>query len=147
MTLWMFGFAYLVPLVVGLLMLAMPKLSRASTFFAVTVPAGFAETDVGRAIRRRYFGGVAIVTVLALAAITPIWGRLDPEPAMAVAHTVAILIVTFGALGVFLHCRGRALAYSRSDATRRSIEIQPPSSPTNPIIHSSMRLIARTRER
>ena len=126
MTVWMFGFAYLVPLAVGLLMLAMPKLSRPSTFFAVTVPPGFADSDVGRAIRRRYFAGVSAVTVLALAAITPIWGRLDPEPAMAVAHTVAILIVTFGALGVFVHCRGRALAYSRSDALRPSIEIQPP---------------------
>lgn len=126
MTIWMFGFAYLVPLAVGLLMLAMPKLSRASTFFAVTVPSGFADSDVGRAIRRRYFAGVSAVTIFALAAITPIWGRLDPEPAMAVAHTVAILIVAFGALGVFIHCRGRALAYSRSDAVRRSIEILPP---------------------
>ncbi|MEE4330124.1 MAG: DUF5808 domain-containing protein [Wenzhouxiangella sp.] len=126
MTLWMFGFAYLVPLAVGLLMLAMPWLSRGSTFFAVTVPPGFAESDVGRVIRRRYFAGVCAVTLLALAAITPVWRWLDPEPAMAVAHSIAIVIVTFGALAVFLHCRACALAYSRSDEVRLSIEIRPP---------------------
>lgn len=45
---------------------------------------------------------------------------------MVVAHTVAVLIVTTGALGMFVHCRGRALAFSRSDQLRRSVEIQPP---------------------
>lgn len=126
MTLWMFGFAYLVPLAVGLLMLAMPRLSRGSTFFAVTVPPDFADSEVGRAIRRRYFAGVCAVTLIALAAITPVWRWLDPEPAMAVAHTIAIVIVTFGSLAVFLHCRSRALAYSQSGEIRRSIEIRPP---------------------
>ncbi len=126
MTVWMFGFAYLVPLGIGLLMLAMPKLTRGSTFFAVTVPTGFADSEIGRAIRHRYFVGVGISTVIALAAITPVWGWFDPEPAMVVAHLVATLIVTSGALVVFIHCRGRAMAFSRSDELRRTIEIQPP---------------------
>ncbi|NKI35186.1 hypothetical protein HFP89_08405 [Wenzhouxiangella sp. XN79A] len=130
MTLWMFGSAYLVPLAIGGLMLAMPGLSRGSTFFAVTVPAGFAESDLGQAIRRRYLAGVIAATLIALAAVsiivTPITGGLAPEPAMTVAHTVAVLIITFGALGTFLHCRGRALAFRRSDQARRAIELLPP---------------------
>lgn len=126
MTVWMIGFAYLMPLAVGLLMLAMPRLTRGSTFFAVTVPSGFATSAVGHAIERRYRVGVFAMTLLALAAITPTWWLLDPEPALAVAHTVGVLVVTFGSLAVFIHCRGQAMVYSQSSETRRTIELTPP---------------------
>lgn len=123
---WAIGFAYLLPLAIGLFMLAMPKLTRGSTFFAVTVPAGFPDTAAGRSIRRAYTVGTLASILISLALITPVWWWLDPEPALAVAVTIAALGVTFGATGVFVHCRGRAMAFSQGRDSRRSIELAPP---------------------
>ena len=123
---WAIGFAYLLPLAIGVLMLAMPKLTRGSTFFAVTVPAGFPETAAGRSIRQTYTAGTLAAILVSLAAITPVWWWLEPEPALAVAHTVAALGVTFGAIAVFIHCRARAMAYSQELDSKRSVELAPP---------------------
>ncbi|MBY6204160.1 DUF5808 domain-containing protein [Halomonas denitrificans] len=126
MNAWMLAFAYLLPTALGGLMLAMPRLGRGSTFFAVTVPAGFAESPAGRAIRRTYRFGTLAALLLSLAAITPLWRWLDPEPALAVACTIGSLGVSFGAIAVFVVCRQRAMAYSRDRSAERRIELMPP---------------------
>lgn len=123
---WAFGFAYLVPLAIGALMLAMPALTRGSTFFAVTVPPGFPDSPAGRSIKRTYRIGTLVAVLISLAIITPVWWWLDAEPALAVAHTVGALGASFGAVGVFVHCRSRAMAFSQSRDAQRSIELAPP---------------------
>jgi hypothetical protein len=64
MTLFDVLFAYGMTLAIGLLMMFMPALSRRSTFFAVTVPEGFAGSDEGRVIHRRSYGIAPLIPVL-----------------------------------------------------------------------------------
>lgn len=126
MNAWMLGFAYLLPTAIGGLMLAMPRLGRGSTFFAVTVPPGFAESPAGRAIRRTYSFGTLAAMLVSLAAITPLWWWLEPEAALAAACTIGSLGVSFGAIAVFVLCRQRAMAYSQDRSAERRIELLPP---------------------
>lgn len=123
---WMLGFAYLLPAAIGGLMLAMPRLGRGSTFFAVTVPPGFGDSPAGRAIRRTYRFGTLAATLVSLAVITPLWWWLEPEPALAVACTIGSLGVSLGAIAVFVLCRQRAMVYSRDRSAERRIELLPP---------------------
>ena len=116
--------AYLVTLGIGVLMLFMPALSRGTTFFAVTVPEGFASSETGRSIRRRYQALTIIPTLLALAAIAPIYWIFSGEAAAAVAYGVAPLIPVIGSLAAFVHCRGVAMRFSQDASSTRQVSLR-----------------------
>jgi hypothetical protein len=121
MTLFDVLFAYGMTIAIGVLMLFMPALSRRSTFFAVTVPEGFARSDTGEAIRRRYLGITAFATVAGPAVMTPAAWWFSRDVAMGVAYGIGPLLPVFGGLGAFIHCRGLALRHaSESSSTRRA---------------------------
>lgn len=116
--------AYLVMLGIGVLMLFMPALSRGSTFFAVTVPEGFASSEIGRSIRRRYQALTIIPTLLALAAIAPVYRIFSGDTAAAVAYGVAPLVPVIGALAALVHCRGVAMRFSRDASSTRQVSLR-----------------------
>lgn len=117
--------SYLLPLGLGGMMLAMPALSRGNTFFAVTVPDDLPASDLGRIISRRYLAGTLIATILALVAVTLAWQFLSGETAIATAYLLGTLIVTFGSLAAFVHCRGQALRFSQATTTERQATLAP----------------------
>lgn len=117
--------SYLLSLGLGAMMLAMPALSRGNTFFAVTVPGNFPASDVGRIISRRYLAGTLAATVLGLVAVTLAWQFLAGEAAISAAYVTGALIVTFGSLAAFIHCRGQALQFSRATTTQRQATLAP----------------------
>jgi len=124
MTLFDLLLAYLLTLGIGALMLFTPALSRGSTFFAVTVPEGFASSEIGRSIRRRYQALTIMPTLLALAAIAPVYWISSGETAAAVAYGVAPLVPVIGALAGFVHCRGVAMRFSRDASSTRQVSLR-----------------------
>lgn len=100
-------------LLIGLLMLSMPALSRGSTFFAVTVSSEFAGSYAANAIVRRYLGITAIASLVGPALILPVSWWLSRDAALGVAYGIAPLLPVLGGLVAFLHCRGLAMQYSR----------------------------------
>lgn len=119
MTTFDIALTYLITLGIGLLMLFMPALSRSSTFFAVTVPPGFPESEAGRSIRAQYRGMTLLATLGALAVITPLWWMLPPATAVTAASLAGPLIPAFGAIAAFVHCRGVAMEFREDDPARR----------------------------
>jgi len=124
MTLFDLLMVYLMTLGIGVLMLFMPALSRGTTFFAVTVPEGFASSELGRSIRRRYQGLTIIPTLLALAAIAPIYWIFSGAVAAVVAYGVAPLIPVIGSLAAFVHCRGIAMQFSQNASATRQVSLR-----------------------
>jgi hypothetical protein len=124
MTLFDLVLAYGMTLAIGILMLFMPALSRGSTFFAVTVPEGFADSSVGRAIRRRYLGITAIATLAGPAVITPISWWFSREMAAGLAFGIAPMLPVLGGLAAFVHCRGIALRYRREASSAREVVLE-----------------------
>jgi uncharacterized membrane protein len=118
--------AYLITLAIGLLLLAMPALSRGSTFLAVTVPDGFPDSALGQALLGRYRSGVLVATALALAVMTPQWWLLDYQHAVVSTNLTGPLVAIFGALAAFIHCRNRTLESSLDHSSRRSVVLAPP---------------------
>lgn len=116
---------YLVPLAIGLLLLATPAMSRGGTFFAVTVPSGFPSTDLGRAIARRYRVGVLLVLAVTLALITPLWWLLEGRMATIVPYMVGNLGVVAGGIAVFVHCRNSAMKFSQDQSAAREASLAP----------------------
>lgn len=122
MTLTELLLAYLLTLGLGVLMTFMPALSRGTTFFAVTVPAGFPASETGRLISRRYVVLTAMATVLALAVIAPIYLALPGELAAALVFGLPLLLVGVVSLTAFVHCRGIALRFGQDPpATRQAM--------------------------
>jgi hypothetical protein len=123
MTLFDLLFAYAMTIAIGVLMLFMPALSRGSTFFAVTVPDGFASSELGRAIHRRYLGITGIATLVAPAVITPASWWLSDDVALGLAYGIGPLLPVIGGLAAFVHCRGIALHYRREQPTAREASL------------------------
>lgn len=111
-------------LAVGVLMMFMPALSRGSTFFAVTVPEGFARSEAARDIHRRYLGITAIATLAGSVPILPIGWWLSRDLALGVAYGIGPLLPVLGGLAGFVHCRGIALRYAREPSTTRRASLQ-----------------------
>jgi uncharacterized membrane protein len=124
MTLFDLLLAYLMTLGIGVLMLFTPALSRGTTFFAVTVPAGFAASETGRTIRRRYAALTVMATLLALAAIAPACWLFSGEVASLVAYGIAPLVPVIGGLIAFVHCRGIAMRFSQEASTTRQVSLR-----------------------
>lgn len=124
MTLFDLLLAYLMTLGIGALMLFMPALSRGTTFFAVTVPDGFPSSETGRAIRRRYAALTGVPTLLALAAIAPVYWLFSGEVAAPLAYGIAPLVPVIGGIVAFVHCRGIAMRFSRDVTTTRQASLR-----------------------
>lgn len=116
--------AYLVTLGIGALMLLMPALSRGTTFFAVTVPADFASSQTGRAVRRRYAALTVISTLLALAAITPFYWVFSGDIAEVLAYGVAPLALVTGSFVAFIHCRSIVMQFSQNVSSTRQVSLR-----------------------
>ena len=116
--------AYLMTLGIGVLMLFTPALSRGNTFFAVTVPKGFAFTEIGRTIKRRYAALVSIPTLLALATIAPVRWLFSGELAAAIAYGIVPLVPVVGGLVAFVHCRGVAMRFSQDAPSTRQVSLR-----------------------
>ena len=124
MTLFDMLFAYGMTLAIGLLMMFMPALSRRTTFFAVTVPEDFPDSEEGRAIHRRYLGITAIATLAPLALITPAGWWLSRDIALGLAYGIAPLLPVLGGLAAFVHCRGIAMEYRSEGSAERRASLQ-----------------------
>lgn len=111
-------------LAIGGLMMFMPALSRGSTFFAVTVPEGFADSQSGRDIHRRYLGIAAIATLAGPVVILPIGWWLSRELALGLAYGIGPMLPVAGGLAGFVHCRGIALRYAREPSTTREVSLE-----------------------
>jgi|GEM_PF-1941751 len=116
---------YGLPLGLCAMFLAMPKLSRGNTFFAVTVPRDLPDSAEGRSIHRRYLAGTLTATLIALGLITAAHLLFAGEFVVDAAYLLGTFTVTFGALISFLHCRQQALAFSRAPSMERRGSLSP----------------------
>jgi uncharacterized membrane protein len=98
-------FAALVVLLGGLL-LWIPRLTRPDLYFAVTVPPDFRDCTEGRAILRRYRGFTLLFSVVALAVVLGTGARWP------LALIAALLIQEGGSLVAYLSCRRRVLPHA-----------------------------------
>lgn len=117
-------FAIAMTLAIGVLMLFMPALSRGNTFFAVTVPEGFRQSEAARDIHRRYLGITAIATLVGPVLILPVSWWLSRDVALGVAYGIGPLLPVFGGLAAFVHCRGMALRHGRAPSTIRLASLE-----------------------
>lgn len=128
MTLFDLALAYTMPAAIAVLMFFMPSLSRSSTYFAVTVPADFPDSDTGRTLLRRYRFGILASLVLALALISLARFWLSGETELITVHLLGGLVVMFGSLASFVHCRADALQFSQATATEHRATLTAPPS-------------------
>lgn len=98
-------FAVLVVLIGGLL-LWLPRLTRPDLYFAVTVPPDFRDSDEGRAILGRYHIVTLLCSILALAIVLGAGARWP------LALIAALLIQEGGSLVAYLSCRRRVLPHA-----------------------------------
>ncbi len=124
MTLFDVLFAIAMTLAIGVLMLFTPALSRGSTFFAVTVPEGFAGSPAARDIHRRYLGITAIATLAGPILILPVSWWLSRDLAYGIAYGIGPLLPVVGGLAAFVHCRGMALQYAREPSATRTVSLE-----------------------
>lgn len=100
---------------VGALMLIVPDISPRRYFFSVTVPAGFAVSEPGRAILRFYHLGVVADVAVAAAVMFLIRGaqpRLVP--------LAALLVPFVGGVAQFLAARAQARRFAVDSGVREA---------------------------
>jgi len=99
-----------------------PQLSRRDIFFSVTVPPGFADSSIGRAVSRRYAFEIWVLALMAA-------GLVATSP-MPVVSGGMLFAQTIGAWVAFMKARYAVLPHSVAPATIREAEIGPrPSLP------------------
>lgn len=108
-----------ISLLVEVIYLLLPHLTRPDLFFAVTVDRGFRQKEEGLAILRRFRVATVIVSVAALVGII---GSGERIPSLALAF---IFIQLFGLIGCFLWARAATLPYAVRPASVREAELEP----------------------
>ncbi len=109
-----------VVLVIGILLALMPRLTRPSLFFAVTVPPAFRDTPEGRRIAARYRALVVAGTILGIALAL----FLAPAAHPWAAGLSPIVVLAF-ALAAFLDARRRVLPHAVAPAPEREASLAP----------------------
>lgn len=113
-------FVVLVVLVGGLL-LWLPRLTRPDLYFSVTVPPDFRDSDEGRAIFGRYRAVTLLCSIVAVALVLGAGARWP------LALVAALAIQEGGALAAYFSCRRTVMPHAVAPVSVREAPLRPRS--------------------